>query len=682
MMRKRMSISINHMIFGCVLIILCFSRIDATTYYVSLSGNDTWPGTSPDSAWRHIAYATQQVQTGDSVLVFEGIYEDEHAVFANSGSSGNPIVLTAYVDSFVMDGLDSTGIAIRMTDKSYISLSNFHIKNYDTGIRGEGLLTNIELSSFTIDGLAGEGVVFDGASLQNSIITDFAIRNTNSIAISHFDYSSTDCHDVEISHFLIRDINNEGINWRNSKRVHIHHGEIYNTASDGIHLQLSVDSSIVEYVRIDTTGWHGIAIHDHTVGDYPCSTNVIRYCYVANSGHNDIDLHSGAFNTVVEACTVGGPLTNGQAIYFHNLGAGLIVRNCIIQDVPGEGIDGGPSSGQYLRDILIENNLFYNLSCGISFQGATEDITIRGNRIYDTPYDIHVGAYNILIDSNYTENGYYRINGNDGRIFDALDTIYHARSAYGSLVTVGHTDGKVFEQENPGGSGPYTINKPMWYPNGSYFTMQADSYWCDVDVNIYQMAVVPSTDSLEVLVIDWDTSGTFYKQWQEICENPSVTTSHTIGDFSGYAHVKVDVDGVLYGMYWANSSGWIVFDYTDGFAQDTVTFEAYEYTGINEQSSNIITEAISLQVNPNPFSQMTTIKFQAPSSKSQITMSIYDASGRMVKDFSRLTPDAQRSTLLSWDGTDDSGEKVSSGVYFCQLKARGYEAVKKLLLIK
>ncbi|MCK4575612.1 hypothetical protein KAU34_04320, partial [candidate division WOR-3 bacterium] len=162
-----------------VLLVWFAISLNATTYYVSLSGDDGWLGTSPDSAWRHVAYATQQVQTGDSILVFNGIYTDEHAVFAHSGSSGNPIVLTAYSDTFTLDGIDNTGIAIRMVDKSYINISGFHIKNYDTGIRGEGLLTNIELSSFTIDGLAGEGVDFDGASLQNSVITNFTIRNTD-----------------------------------------------------------------------------------------------------------------------------------------------------------------------------------------------------------------------------------------------------------------------------------------------------------------------------------------------------------------------------------------------------------------------------------------------------------------------------------------------------------------------
>jgi len=670
-----------NLILGIMLFYIWLVPLNATTYYVALWGNDNWPGTSPDSAWRHIAYTTQRVKAGDSVLVFSGIYEDEHAVFANTGNPGSPIVLTAYSDSFVMDGIDSTGIAIRMVDKSYISLSGFRIKNYGTGVRGEGLLTNLEISDFTIEGIDGDGVDFDGASLQNSTITDFTIRNTNGIAVTHFDYSSTDCHDVEISHFLIRDINNEGINWRNSRRVHIHHGEIYNTASDGIHLQLSVDSSVIEYVRVDTTGWHGIAIHDHTVGSYPCSSNVIKYCYVANSGHNDIDLHSGAFNTVIEACTLGGPLTVGQAIYFHNLGSGLIVRNCIIRDVPGEGIDGGPSSGQYLRDILIENNLFYNLNCGIMFQGSTEDITIRQNRIYDTPYDIHVGAYNILIDSNYTENGYYRINGHDGRIFDALDTTYHARSAYGALVTVGYTDGRVFEQGNTGGYGPYFINKPYWYPHGSYFTMKADSFWCDVDIYTYQMTVIPSSDSVEVFIYGWDTTGIYYKKWGELSSTPTITTSHSVGDFPPFSLVRVRVDGNLYGDYNADPFGWITFDYEGGFPPDTLIFEAYVViVGIEEEITQKPKASILYLPHPNPFNSAIQIRYVLQK-ESPVELVIYNTLGEKIRT---LVKDKQKAGYhkICWDGTDDSGKRVASGVYFCRLKVGNFSQIRKLLFLR
>ena len=60
---------------------------------------------------------------------------------------------------------------------------------------------------------------------------------------------------------------------------------------------------------------------------------------------------------------------------------------------------------------------------------------------------------------------------------------------------------------------------------------------------------------------------------------------------------------------------------------------------------------------------------------------IYDATGRLVKDI-RLTPDAVRPTQISWDGRDDSGKNLPTGVYFLKLGARDYFVTKTLLLIR
>ena len=76
-------------------IMLYLLPLNATTYYVSLSGDDENTGTSTVSAWRHIAYGTQQVQAGDTLLILSGDYGDERAKIANSGSPGSPIVIKA-----------------------------------------------------------------------------------------------------------------------------------------------------------------------------------------------------------------------------------------------------------------------------------------------------------------------------------------------------------------------------------------------------------------------------------------------------------------------------------------------------------------------------------------------------------------------------------------------------------
>jgi len=66
----------------------------STTYYVSVSGNDNWSGTQPDSAWRHINHACSTVVAGDTVLVLPGDYL-ERATFRHSGNANHSIVFRA-----------------------------------------------------------------------------------------------------------------------------------------------------------------------------------------------------------------------------------------------------------------------------------------------------------------------------------------------------------------------------------------------------------------------------------------------------------------------------------------------------------------------------------------------------------------------------------------------------------
>ena len=70
------------------------------TYFVSVSGNDTNPGTLA-APWRHIQYAMDRVGPGSTVNVLTGVY-NEFVTFKNSGSSGNYIVLQNYTGSRIV----------------------------------------------------------------------------------------------------------------------------------------------------------------------------------------------------------------------------------------------------------------------------------------------------------------------------------------------------------------------------------------------------------------------------------------------------------------------------------------------------------------------------------------------------------------------------------------------------
>lgn len=90
----------------------------------------------------------------------------------------------------------------------------------------------------------------------------------------------------------------------------------------------------------------------------------------------------------------------------------------------------------------------------------------------------------------------------------------------------------------------------------------------------------------------------------------------------------------------------------------------------------------SLSVYPNPFIETTNIRYQIAAEGKETSLKIFDASGRLVKDFSLSTSYSLLPTEISWDGRDDQHSRLSSGVYFLKLQAGDYSTTEKLLLIR
>jgi hypothetical protein len=80
---------------------------------------------------------------------------------------------------------------------------------------------------------------------------------------------------------------------------------------------------------------------------------------------------------------------------------------------------------------------------------------------------------------------------------------------------------------------------------------------------------------------------------------------------------------------------------------------------------------------PNPFVPATTIRFTLPAA-SRAALDIYDARGRLVR---RLLDGARSAGThaVRWDGTDDQGREVASGVYFYRLDAGQQVLTRKML---
>ena len=84
---------------------------------------------------------------------------------------------------------------------------------------------------------------------------------------------------------------------------------------------------------------------------------------------------------------------------------------------------------------------------------------------------------------------------------------------------------------------------------------------------------------------------------------------------------------------------------------------------------------------PNPFNPVTRIAFDVPSPGGPVGLRVYTASGRLVRTLVEREVGAGRYSV-EWNGTDESGAAVASGVYFYRLDAAGFTDSGKMVLLK
>ena len=84
---------------------------------------------------------------------------------------------------------------------------------------------------------------------------------------------------------------------------------------------------------------------------------------------------------------------------------------------------------------------------------------------------------------------------------------------------------------------------------------------------------------------------------------------------------------------------------------------------------------------PNPFNPETMINFDL-SGDQVVSLTIYDIAGQVVRTLVDSQPMTVGSYKQMWDGRNDSGAKVGSGIYFYQLRAGDFIAKKKMTLLQ
>ena len=97
------------------------------------------------------------------------------------------------------------------------------------------------------------------------------------------------------------------------------------------------------------------------------------------------------------------------------------------------------------------------------------------------------------------------------------------------------------------------------------------------------------------------------------------------------------------------------------------------------------TQNLLMQNYPNPFNPETWIPYQL-SEDSPVSISIYDTTGRLVRTLSLGFQSAgfynNRSRAAYWNGRNELGERVASGIYFYQLTTPAFQQTRRLVILK
>lgn len=111
-----------------------------------------------------------------------------------------------------------------------------------------------------------------------------------------------------------------------------------------------------------------------------------------------------------------------------------------------------------------------------------------------------------------------------------------------------------------------------------------------------------------------------------------------------------------------------------------LTFNGVTSAGDQDKMRNAVMTFALFQNYPNPFNPATTIEYRLEKS-ADVTLSIFNVGGQCLRSFSfgQVRAGMHQST---WDGKDEGGQQVASGVYFYMLRANQQVLSNKMILIK
>lgn len=226
----------------------------------------------------------------------------------------------------------------------------------------------------------------------------------------------------------------------------------------------------------------------------------------------------------------------------------------------------------------------------------------------------------------------------------------------------------------------------------------------------FKSSISLDLDNEENLLISYSNNGILKcayfngSQWQIQIIDYNVSYSSSLISRNGQSYIGYNSSSNELRFALQNNQQWCIYDpsvntYSFSIALDSGNHPHISYYNSQNGSLNyvvnpLLTEVESsfdnnnrlpmgfklLQNYPNPFNPSTNILFDIPKS-SHVKITIYNILGQIVKtiiDENRYAG----SYNIKWDGKDNTGDIVSTGVYFCHMKAGDFSKTIKIMLIR
>lgn len=378
---------IKKTLFSAIIMLIFSGLAQATTYYVSPIGSDSYNGTSLSTPFKTIQKAANFAQAGDTVFVKAGNYP-ETVKFQNSGSeSGGYIVLRNYENDVV--NLDPGRFEGR--DVSYLKIIGFHVKNpprEHPGIDFSGDGGYVEIRDNEVTGCRNSdaAALRVGGSMHHFKIDGNHVHHNNTGTQEGLRVMEH-THDFEITNNEVDHNTNIGIDvvgWAQyGKPVRgvirgniVHENSLSAPWSAGIYLDCASDM-IVEY-NISWGNYRGFELGCEPTGD-KSSGNIIRYNIAYGNIQSGLQV-GGYQGGVVHDCEVYNNVfyeNGGAEIGFDNTpGYNNKFYNNILYDPGTTLISGGGDQNIFQYNCYIGNG-------GMGSNNVTRDPLFMNASQYD-----------------------------------------------------------------------------------------------------------------------------------------------------------------------------------------------------------------------------------------------------------------------------------------------------------